>query len=157
MSDIENCEFLDAANDAVEQLKKLSKEYPHLVTKPVLQAIENWDDDLFRRGELIWEEYQRVIREKNAVELRVMELVDTHHVDDTIDIITNEFGKEFDYYDLINIAGKDRYIEALTREAAELKINSVSPEQTADLWNSSGKPTIGGDRWNATAVSVLFG
>ncbi|MES9850546.1 MAG: hypothetical protein ABW170_01785 [Candidatus Thiodiazotropha sp. L084R] len=157
MSDSENFEFLDAARDAVAQLKKMSRDFPHLATQPVRHAIENWNEDLFRRGELVWEEYQRAMAEKSAVELRIMELVETHHLDDTIDIITSEFGKDFSYYDLIDIAGTDRYIDALTREATELKLNAVSPEQTADLWNSSGRPTLGGDRWNETAVSVLIG
>jgi hypothetical protein len=157
MTETENFEFLDAAREAVDQLTKLSKAYPHLITAPVKHALETWDEGLFRRGELIWEEYQRVKAEKTAVELRITELIETHHVDDTIDIITSEFGKDINYYDLIDVVGKDRYIAALRREAVELQVNCVSPEQTADLWNSSGKPTVGGDRWNETAVSVLMG
>ncbi|MCG7897813.1 MAG: hypothetical protein JAY99_00255 [Candidatus Thiodiazotropha lotti] len=157
MSDTENCEFLDAAREAVEQLKKLSKDYPHLTTQPVRHALDNWNEDMFRRGELIWEAYQKVLAEKSAVETRLIELVDSYHVDDAIDIINSEFGKDINYYDLIDVVGKDRYIAALNREAVELQVNCISPEQTADLWNGSGKPTVGGDRWTATAVTVLMG
>jgi hypothetical protein len=157
MSDTDKCEFLDAAREAVQQLKKLSKDYPHLTTKPVRHALENWNEDMFQRGELIWETYQKVLKEKSAVETRLIELIDSCHVDDAIDTINSEFGKDINYYDLIDVVGKDRYIAALNREAIELQMNCISPEQTADLWNGSGKPTVGGERWNAIAVSVLMG
>jgi hypothetical protein len=157
MSDRETCEFIDAAREAVGQLKKLTRDFPHLTTRPVKQAIETWNDDLFHRGELIWEEHQRVQAEKSAMEQRAIELIETHHVDDTLDMLSSEFGKEMNYYDIIEFTGKDRYIAALRREAIELQVNSVSPEQTAELWNSCGKPTVGGERWNATGVSVLMG
>jgi hypothetical protein len=157
MSDSESCEFIDAAREAVGQLKRLTRDFPHLSTRPVKQAIETWNDDLFRRGELIWEEHQRVLSEKSAMELRAIELIESHHVEDTLEIMMSEFSKEIDYYDIIEYAGKDRYIDALRREAVELQANCVSPEQTADLWNSCGKPTIGGERWNANGVSVLMG
>jgi hypothetical protein len=157
MSDYENCDFLDAARDAVDKLKMLSKEYPHLTTQPVRHAIDTWDEDLFRRGELIWEEHQRFLAEKSALELRVLELIETHLVDDAIDIINSEFGKDISYYDLIDVIGRERYIDALSREAVELQMNSISAEQTADLWNACGRPTVGGERWNETAVLVLSG
>lgn len=157
MSDFENCEFLDVAREAVDKLKRLSKEYPHLTTQTVRHALDTWDEDLFRRGELIWEERQRVLAEKSAVEQRVLELIETHHVDDAIDIINSEFGKDIDYNDLIDIVGRELYIDALSREAVELQMNSISAEQTADLWNACGRPTVGGERWNEVAVSVLSG
>ena len=155
MSD--TCEFFEAAREAVGQLKRLTRDFPHLSSQPVRHAIENWNEDLFRRGELIWEEHQRVKAEKSAMELRAVELIEGNHVDDTIDMLTSEFGREFDFADLIDFVGKDRYIAALRREAIELQVNSVSPEQTAELWNSAGKPTVGGERWNAVGVSVLMG
>jgi hypothetical protein len=150
-------EFFDAAREAVGQLKKLTRDFPHLTTQPVRHAIETWNEDLFRRGELIWEERQRVKREQAALELRAIELIDQNHVDDVLEMLANEFERDFDYYDLIDMVGKDRYIGALRREAIELVQNCVSPEQTADLWNSVGKPPIGGERWNAVGVSVLMG
>ncbi|MET0090789.1 MAG: hypothetical protein ABW068_12395 [Candidatus Thiodiazotropha sp.] len=150
-------EFFEVAREAVGQLKKLTRDFPHLATKPVRHAIETWNEDLFRRGELIWEERQRVKREQTALENRAIELIDVNHVEDTLDMLTQEFGRDFDFQDLIDMVGKERYIGALRREAIELSQNSISPEQTADLWNSVGKPPVGGERWNAVGVSVLMG
>ncbi|MEJ2529399.1 MAG: hypothetical protein P8179_13380 [Candidatus Thiodiazotropha sp.] len=156
-SDSDKCEFLVVAREAVDQLKKLTKDFPHLSSVPVRDAIENWNEDLFRRGELIWEEQQRIKAEKSAVELRAIELIEECHVDDVIDMLSSEFAQEFDYHDLIDRVGKNRYIAALRREAVELQINCVTPEQTAELWNSCGKPPVGGERWNEVGVSVLMG
>jgi hypothetical protein len=67
-----------------------------------------------------------------------------------------EFDQEIDFYGLLDLCGREKYIDALRREATELKANSISPEQTADLWNMANKPAIGGEHWNAKAVSVLM-
>jgi hypothetical protein len=150
-------EFFDVAREAVSQLKKLTKDFPHLATQSVRHAIETWNEDLLKRGELIWEEHKRIKAEQTALEERAIALIDTNHIDDTMEILESEFGKAIDFHELIEIVGNDRYIAALRREAIELQMNSVSPEQTADLWNSVGKPPIGGERWTKTGVSVLMG
>jgi hypothetical protein len=67
-----------------------------------------------------------------------------------------EFNRDIDFYGLMDLCGRNKYIEALRREAIELNMNSISPEQTADLWNSVGKPSAGGARWSAQSVSTLM-
>ncbi|MEW8525970.1 MAG: hypothetical protein AB2552_23315, partial [Candidatus Thiodiazotropha endolucinida] len=88
---------------------------------------------------------------------RAIDLIEENLVDDVLDLLNRESTKEIDYYELIDMVGKDRYIEALTREAVELEVNAISSEQAAELWNNCGKPTVGGERWTATGVSVLMG
>jgi hypothetical protein len=149
-------QFIEGAREAVTQLRRLTKDFPHLSSKNVKIAIETWNEEMFRRGEIIWFAKERKRLERSAMESRAEELLEAHLVDDVLDMLNAEFSREMDYHALIDLGGRDRYIAALRREAIELKQNSISPDLTADLWNSIGKPAVGGDRWNATAVSVLM-
>ncbi|MCU7816491.1 MAG: hypothetical protein KZQ89_19025 [Candidatus Thiodiazotropha sp. (ex Lucinoma kastoroae)] len=153
----ETSDFIGVAREAVDQLKRLTRDFPKLSSQPVRIAIETWNEDLFSKGELVLLQRAQAKAEKSAMEHRATELIEFNLVDDAIDILNQEFPKGVDYLDLIDMVGKDKYIAALGREAAELKINAISPEQTAELWNSAGKPTVGGERWNATGVAVLMG
>jgi hypothetical protein len=155
MADEEN--FIQTAREAITQLKRLSSDFPQLSTRHVKRAIETWNEDLFKKGEIIWLEKQQQKKERDAMENRAAELIETHHTDDVLDMLLAEFDQEIDFYGLMDLCGRERYIAALAREAVELKANAISPEQTAELWNSIGKPAVGGEHWNATAVSVLMG
>lgn len=150
-------QFIEVAREAVTQLRRLTKDFPHLSTRHVKFAIETWNEEMFRKGEIIWLEKERKKLVRSAMESRAEELLEEHHVDDVLDILNTEFSREMDFHALIDLGGREKYIAALRREAIELKMNSISPEQTAELWNSVRKPAVGGDRWNATAVSVLTG
>ncbi|MCU7843985.1 MAG: hypothetical protein KZQ93_09115 [Candidatus Thiodiazotropha sp. (ex Monitilora ramsayi)] len=152
----EQNEFIDVAREAVSQLRRLSKDFPQLTSQHVKIALETWDEDMFRKGELVWLEKERKRLERNAMESRAVELIEAQMMDDALDMMNEEFSRDMGYDALIDLVGRERYISALQREAIELKHNSISPEQTADLWNSCGKPPVGGGRWTATAVSVLM-
>jgi hypothetical protein len=149
-------QFIEIAREAVMHLKRLSKEFPQLSSKQVKVAIETWNEEMFRKGEIVWLEQERKRLERSAMEKRAEALLDEHQVDDVLEMLNAEFSQEMDYHALIDLGGRDRYIAAMRREATELKQNSISPELIADLWNSVGKPAVGGERWNATAVSVLM-
>ncbi|MCU7797759.1 MAG: hypothetical protein KZQ75_11565 [Candidatus Thiodiazotropha sp. (ex Myrtea spinifera)] len=152
----EQNQFIEVAREAVTQLKRLSKDFPQLTSSHVKVAVETWNEEMFRKGEVIWLEKEKKRLERRAMESRAEALIEAHLVDDALDMLNDEFSREMDYHALIDLAGRDKYIAALRREAIELKMNSISPEQTADLWNGSGRPPVGGGRWNATAVSVLM-
>lgn len=154
---VEENNFIEIAREALAQLKRLSRDFPHLSTQHVRQAVETWNEEMFQKGEVVWLEKQRQRLERDAMESRAEELIEQHHVEDTLEKLITEFSRDIDYYGLIDLCGRDKYIAALRREAIELKMNSISPEQTAELWNSVGKPSVGGERWNAKAVSVLMG
>lgn len=155
-ADVEEIEVEFTAREAVVHLRRITRDFPHLATNPVRVAIETWNEDLFRKGELILVQKERAKRERDAMELRAIDIIESNLVDDALDMLNEEFSRNIDYLDLVDLVGKERYMAALIREAVELKVNSISPEQTAELWNSSGKPTLGGDHWNATGVSVLM-
>jgi hypothetical protein len=154
---VEESDFIETAREAIAQLKQLSCDFPHLSTPHVKLAIETWNDEMFQKGEIIWLEKQRKREERSAIESRSAQLIEDHLTDDVLDMLMQEFETEIDYHGLMDLCGRDKYIAALRREAIELKDNCVSPEQTAELWNSVDKPAVGGDRWNAKAVSVLMG
>ncbi|MEW8691426.1 MAG: hypothetical protein AB2535_10080 [Candidatus Thiodiazotropha endolucinida] len=156
-SESDEFEVIFVAREAVGHLRRLSRDFPHLATQPVRVAIDTWNEDMFQKGELVLVQKQRAKAEQDAMEKRAVELIEENLVDDVLDLLNRESTKEIDYYDLIDMVGKDRYIEALTREAVELKVNAISSEQAAELWNNCGKPTVGGERWTATGVSVLMG
>jgi hypothetical protein len=155
MAEDEN--FIETAREAISQLKRLNRDFPRLTTSQVKQAIETWNEEMFQKGELVWLEKQQKRLERTAMEERAAELIENNHTDDVLDMLIAEFNRDIDYYGLMDLCGRDKYIGALRREAIELKANAISPEQTADLWNSVGKPAVGGEQWNATAVSVLMG
>ena len=46
--------------------------------------------------------------------------------------------------------------DLVVREATEFEANRVLPEQTAELWNDSGRPAPGGGLWTAGKVSHLL-
>ena len=153
----EDDNFIETAREAVTQLKRLTHDFPRLSTRHVKQAIETWNEEMFQKGELIWLEKQRRRTERNALEARAAELIENHHTDDVLDRLITEFDQDIDFYGLLDLCGREKYIAALRREAIELRANAISPEQTADLWNSVDKPAIGGAHWNAQAVAVLMG
>jgi hypothetical protein len=144
------------AREAIGHLRRITRDFPRLSTKPVRKALDEWNDDMFRKGELIFLQKQRAKAEQDAMEKRAIELIESNLTDDVLDMMNQEFPKDIDYSDLIDMVGKDRYIAALTREAVELQVNCISPEQAAELWNASGKPPVGGDRWTAAGVEVLM-
>jgi hypothetical protein len=144
------------AREAIGHLRRITRDFPHLTTKSVREALENWNEDMFRKGELILVRKQRAKAEQDAMEKRAIELIESNLTDDALDMLNQEFPKDLDYNDLIDMVGKDRYIAALAQEAVELQVNSISPEQAAELWNASGKPPVGGDHWTAAGVEVLM-
>jgi hypothetical protein len=149
-------ETVFSAREAIGHLRRITQDFPHLSTHSVRVALETWNEEMLRKGELILVKKIRAQAEQDAMEERAAALIEDYLTDDVLDMMNQEFSKELDYSDLIDMVGKERYIAALTREAVELQVNSISPEQAAELWNASGKPPVGGDRWTTAGVEVLM-
>ncbi len=152
----EESKFIETAREALEQLKQLTRDFPQLSTKHVTLAIETWNEEMFQKGELVWLEKERKRLERSALESRATDLIEEGQVDDVLEKLIEEFNQEIDFYGLMDLCGREKYVAAMRREAIELKMNSISPEQTADLWNRAGKPSVGGSRWNALAITALL-
>jgi len=154
---VEESLFIQLAREAIIQLRRLAKDFPHLASPHVQKALETWNEEMFRKGQIIWLEQERRRLERSALVERAQQLLESHHVDEALELLVQEFDKELDYYALIDLGGREKYVAALRREAFELRQNFISPEQTAELWNNLGKPAVGGQHWNANEVSVLMG
>ncbi len=147
--------FLMIADEAVDHLERLMKRFPHLASEHVQDAVENWQ----KRGsggiEMVMPGAEADPDE--ALAESAIALIQDHMVEDVMDRLAEENDVEVDYDRLIGLVGKDRYIGALRREIIELRANSVSMEQMAELWNSLGKPALGQEQWTARTISLLLG
>jgi hypothetical protein len=152
---IDHSAFIEAADEAVEHLRHLRKRYPALVSTHVREAIDNWDSSQFKRGDLEFIEAGAKAPMEDALAAAAIDMIQVHQLEDVMEMLSEEFSVEVDYEMLIRLVGGERYVKALKQEAIDLKLNKVSYEQTADLWNSMGKPAPGGGPWSARSVSQL--
>jgi len=83
-------------------------------------------------------------------------LLESMSPEDTIATLHDKYGIQVDIAQLIQLAGEDAYVAALSREAHEFALNLISPEQTADLWNDALRPAPAGGLWTATKVQSLL-
>ncbi len=151
MNILSHAGFIAVAEEAIDILKKLSGSYPHLVSPYVEVAIDNWEKH--RHSTQAATDLKRA--EEQALSRVASALIETHQMEDVLQLLSAEFSLEIDYEYLISLVGRKRYISALRREADELMSNSISLEQMAQLWNSMGKPVLGGGRWTASNVSMI--
>jgi len=152
---VEHAKFLMVADDAVDHLRNLIKHFPHLVTPEVKAAVEDWDQFKQRRGSIELVRPLHVAVDHELMAKTANELLEKHQMEDVMDLLKEQFSIDVDYPKLIGLIGKTRYRRALRQESRELKKNAISFEQMADLWNSLGKPAMGGERWTAQSISML--
>ncbi|MCB1798453.1 MAG: hypothetical protein KDI67_06170, partial [Gammaproteobacteria bacterium] len=84
------------------------------------------------------------------------ELLRAMPVEDVIDTLNDKHGLTLSLGQLIQLVGEKAYIEALRHEAAELEMNRISAEQTAQLWNDAGRPAPGGGLWSSKKIAALL-
>lgn len=152
---VDQSRFLEIADVAAVQLERLMRHYPHLVSSHVKSAVENWEERTQRRGSIEMALVDLKMAEDEALSAAAAELLESHQMEDVMEMLAKQFSTDVDYERLIALVGKDRYISALRHEASELKMNSISFDQMVDLWNGMGKPSLGGDRWNTQSISML--
>jgi len=147
--------FLAAADEAVVHLQRVMGLYPHLVTPHLKNAVSNWASMRLAKEEMEAAALAMKAAQEEALKKLANELIEKYQVEDVMQMLAEKFSLEVDYDRLIGLIGADRYAQALKREVVELEINSISPEQMADLWNSLGKPALGDERWTTEAVAAL--
>jgi len=150
--------FLVVAEEAVMHLRRLIQEFPQLTSPQVVEAVENWQQRVeWRKGELELRASGPKAVERDTLQAAALGLLDDYLLDDVLEMVNQEFTTQLDYFGLLQLVGGDAFQAALRREARELEANAVSREQTAQLWNSLGKPALGGTRWTVHAVTQLLG
>ncbi|MEN8168571.1 MAG: hypothetical protein ABFR65_13990 [Pseudomonadota bacterium] len=152
---VDQTRFLEIADKAVAHLERLMHYYPHQVSSHVKSAVENWEDRTQSRGSIEMALVDLKMAEDEALSATAAELLESHQMEDVMEMLAEQFSMEVDYARLIALVGKGCYTSALRREVNELKMNSISFDQMANLWNSMGKPSLGGDRWTAQSISML--
>lgn len=152
---VDHSKLQAVADGAVDHLRYLLKQFPHLVTSEVKAAIEQWDKFKQSRGSLeIVKPTPKVLDQAMLTKIAI-ELLEEHQMEDVMEMLEEQFAIDMDYPRFIGLIGKTRYRHALRHESRELQKNSISFEQMANLWNSLGKPAMGGDRWTAHNISML--
>ena len=152
---VDHSKFLMVADDAVEHLRSLIQHLPHLVTPQVTAAVEHWDKFKRQRGSIEFITPAQNVVDQAMLAKTAIELLEDHQMEDVMEMLAEQFSIDMDYPRLIGLIGQSRYRHALRHESRELQNNSISFEQMANLWNSLGKPAVGGDRWTAHVISML--
>ncbi len=121
--------FISVAEEAVVILRKLAGIYPHLVSPLVDAAVDNWEKRISNGLEARRAAAEIKRAEEEALSRLASELIETHQMEDVLQLLSEEFSIEIDYQQLINLVGKDQYINALRREASELSrvVDGVKP------------------------------
>jgi len=83
-------------------------------------------------------------------------LLDSMSPEDAIEVMANEHAAQLDLLQLIQLAGEQNYAKSLRREAVECRLNRISPEQTAQLWNDLARPAPGGGQWGIDTIGALL-
>lgn len=149
--------FIAAAEEGIAILQRMSHIYPHLVSPLVGTAINNWEKRISSRLDAMQVAADIKRAEEEALSRLASELIETHQMEDVLQLLSEEFSIEINYEQLISLIGKDRYINALRREADELSQHLITHGQIAQLWNNMGKPALGGRRWTVGSIASLTG
>ena len=147
--------FLVVADEAVGYLQRLVSEYPHLASREVKAAIETWSNLKEKKGSLEITKPKEKAVQNELLSEEAVALMQEHQMEDVMEMLAEKFSIELDYVGFIGLIGNDRYRGALRHEAREMRKNAISFQQMADLWNSMGKPALGGDRWTAHSISTF--
>jgi hypothetical protein len=151
----DHSKFIAVADDAVNHLRYLIQNLPHLVTPDVKAAIEQWDKLKQWRGSIEFVKSAQNVVDQAQLAKTAIELLEDHQMEDVMEMLAEQYYIDMDYPRLIGLIGQSRYRHALRHESRELQNNAISFDQMASLWNSLGKPALGGERWTAHSISLL--
>jgi hypothetical protein len=151
----DNIQFILIADEVAAQLQHLMQSFPHLVTENITIAVANWTKFKQWNNPRGVEQAQRQAGVDTLLAKSATALLEKHQIEDAMEILAERFSTPIDYPRFIALIGHAGYRSALRHEIKELQDNAISFQQMADLWNSLGKPTLGGNRWTAHSVSML--
>jgi hypothetical protein len=142
---------METATVVVEAIERFNENFPHLSTPDtrevvplVRQRLKNIQLKIPKRAE-----GPDFVGEAAA-------LLEDLPPEDVIDTLAERHGLEIDLMQLVQMVGDGAYMRALGREAVEFKLNLISPDQTAQLWNDARRPAPGGGLWTARKIQELL-
>ena len=136
----------------------------------VADAIERFNQHFPRLASAGTREVVPLVRQRlKDIELRIPErpkppdlagiasnLLERLSPEAVIAVLHENHATTLDMVGLIELAGEAPYLRALRREGLDSSMNQVAPDQTAQAWNSVGRPAPGGGLWTQRKVSALL-
>jgi len=155
---MEKSKSLLAAIDAcADLLEDLNTKRPELAGDTSRQGVELWRNrKIVQAGKPFEEEEESSGTGDPDLAGLITELLKTNGIEDVLDILEAQHNTSLTIEQMIDVVGKEAYIEALRKDAGELSSNSISYNQIASLWNDLGRPALGGVNWNSRGVSILI-
>ena len=145
-----------SVDDCAECLERLNKQFPHLASENSTSGVEHWRQRRIRSNiHDMSEAPAEPVMPADGGKALALELLQSHGLEDVLDILRDEHRIDLTLPQLIHLVGKQAYRGSLGRDAQELMRNAISYEQIASLWNELDRPALGSARWNARSVSML--
>lgn len=154
---MEKSKSLLAAIDAcADLLEDLNSRRPELSGDTARQGVEQWRNrKIVQAADPLEDEEEKATSTDPDLGALIVELLQTNGIEDVLDILEAEHDTSLTIEEMIDVGGKEAYIEALRKDAKELVGNSISYNQVSSLWNDLGRPALGGINWNSRGVSIL--
>lgn len=148
--------LFESVDACADRLEALNNQFAHLASDTTRQSVETWRG--VKEGIIFdYNESQKSPGEGPDIKAIAIDLLENqgHGLEDVIDLLMSDHQVEMDIKGLAQLIGKQAYIAALRRDAADLLDNSISYNQIASLWNDLERPAFGGENWTGRSVSIL--
>lgn len=143
---------METATVVLDAIDRFNEKFPHLAsgdTRDVVPLVRKRLKDI----------QLRIPRKAQLPDLstEAADLLTTLPPEEVVNWLRDNHGVEMDMLQFIRLVGDSNYLAALGREARELQLNRISPDQAAQLWNELGRPAPGGGLWSAHKIGTLPG
>jgi hypothetical protein len=146
----------EAVEACAEKLDQLNSKFPNLATDSTKESVVQWKRN---KDRIVLDQAPAEAPDTDGqgldVRLLAIELMGENELEDVLDILSEVHKIEMTMAEFVDAIGNELYIDALRRDARSLTANSISYNQIANLWNDLERPCLGGERWEASGVSIL--
>ncbi len=127
--------LLAAVDACADLLEELNEKRPELAGEESRQGVELWRNRIMVKPGSALEEEEAHNKSASELDMAVLitELLEKNGIEDVLDILEAEHEISITVEEMIDVAGKEVYIDALRKDAAELSINAISYSQIASL------------------------
>lgn len=142
---------LETANVVADAIDRFNTQYPYLSSADTRSVVP-----LVRERLKEMELKMPVGYNRPDLKAVAIELLDAMPPEDALDVLREEHKAELTILQLIQLAGEQPYLECLRREAVEFRLQRITAEQAAQLWNDATRPAPGGGLWTKKKVEDLI-
>lgn len=148
--------LFESVDACADRLEELNNQFADLASDSTRKSVESWRN-LKEAVYFDYTESSKAPAEGPDIKAIAVDLLENqgHGLEDVIDLLMSDHKVEIDIRGLAQLIGKQVYIAALRRDAADLLDNSISFNQIASLWNDLDRPAFGGENWTGRNVSIL--